>query len=178
LRSGTGHGTHDDTIASRPNKRHRASGPRLSNPGRQENSPARRLPFEGRLDEISQNLGFCVPEFAKYGVESLIATDDGSAGYHGLVTDYLVEWLEKSEIPFDDIIICACGPELMLARVAQIANEKNIDCQVSMERRMACGIGLCQSCAVECRLEDSNETIYKLCCQDGPVFNASQVVFS
>ena len=136
------------------------------------------LPFEGRLDEISQNLGFCVPEFAKYGVESLIATDDGSAGYHGLVTDYLVEWLEKSEIPFDDIIICACGPELMLARVAQIANEKNIDCQISTERRMACGIGLCQSCAVECRLEDSNETIYKLCCQDGPVFNASQVVFS
>jgi dihydroorotate dehydrogenase electron transfer subunit len=144
------------------------------------------LPFKGRLDEISQNLGFCVPEFARYGVESLIATDDGSAGYHGLVTDYLVEWLEKSEIrrkpslgrPFDDIIICACGPELMLARVAQIANEKNIDCQISMERRMACGIGLCQSCAVECRVADSNETIYKLCCQDGPVFNAREVVFS
>jgi dihydroorotate dehydrogenase electron transfer subunit len=136
------------------------------------------LPFEGRLDEISQNLGFCVPEFAKYGIESLVATDDGSAGYHGLVTDYLVEWLEKSEIPFDDIIICACGPELMLARMAQIANEKNIDCQVSMERRMACGIGLCQSCAVECKIEDSSETVYKLCCQDGPVFDSKEVVFS
>jgi dihydroorotate dehydrogenase electron transfer subunit len=136
------------------------------------------LPFEGRLDEISQNLGFCVPEFARYGIESLVATDDGSAGYHGLVTDYLVEWLEKSEIPFDDIIICACGPELMLARMAQIANEKNIDCQVSMERRMACGIGLCQSCAVECKIEDSSETVYKLCCQDGPVFDSREVVFS
>jgi dihydroorotate dehydrogenase electron transfer subunit len=136
------------------------------------------LPFEGRLDEISQNLGFCVPEFARYGIESLVATDDGSAGYHGLVTDYLVEWLEKSDIPFDDIIICACGPESMLAAVAQIANEKNIDCQVSMERRMACGIGLCQSCAVECRVAGSNETIYKLCCQDGPVFDAKEVVFS
>jgi dihydroorotate dehydrogenase electron transfer subunit len=136
------------------------------------------LPFEGRLDEISQNLGFCVPEFARYGIESLVATDDGSAGYHGLVTDYLVEWLEKSDIPFDDIIICACGPELMLAAVAQIANEKNIDCQVSMERRMACGIGLCQSCAIECCVAGSNETVYKLCCQDGPVFNAREVVFS
>lgn len=135
------------------------------------------LPFEGRLDEISQNLGFCVPEFAKYGIESLIATDDGSAGYHGFVTDCLAEWIEKCEIPFDDIIICACGPESMLAKVAQIAAENNIDCQVSMERRMACGIGLCQSCAVECRVSGSNETIYKMCCQDGPVFDAKEVVF-
>lgn len=139
---------------------------------------AEALPFEGQLDEISQQLGFSVPEFAKYGIESIVATDDGSAGYHGLVTDCLVEWLEKSELPFDDIIICACGPEVMLARVAQIAREKNIDCQVSMERRMACGIGLCQSCAVECKVNGSNETIYKMCCQDGPVFDAREVVFS
>jgi dihydroorotate dehydrogenase electron transfer subunit len=138
---------------------------------------AKALPFEGRLDEISQTLGFSVPEFAKYGIESLIATDDGSAGYHGLVTDCLAEWLEKNDLPFDDIIICACGPEPMLARVAQIAAEKNIDCQVSMERRMACGIGLCQSCAVECKVNGSNETIYKMCCQDGPVFDAGEVVF-
>ena len=138
---------------------------------------AEALPFEGRLDEISQTLGFSVPEFAKYGIESLIATDDGSAGYHGLVTDCLAEWLEKNDLPFDDIIICACGPEPMLASVAQIAAERNIDCQVSMERRMACGIGLCQSCAVECKIGDSNETIYKMCCQDGPVFDADEVVF-
>jgi dihydroorotate dehydrogenase electron transfer subunit len=135
------------------------------------------LPFEGRLDEISQNLGFCVLEFAKYGVESIVATDDGSAGYHGLVTDYLVEWLEKTDIPYDDIIICACGPESMLAAVAKIAAEKNVNCQLSMERRMACGIGLCQSCAVECKVTNSNETIYKMCCQDGPVFDAREVVF-
>jgi dihydroorotate dehydrogenase electron transfer subunit len=138
---------------------------------------AESLPFEGRLDEISQHLGFSVPEFAKYGIESIVATDDGSVGYHGLVTDCLTEWLEKSDLPFDDIMICACGPEPMLARVAQIAREKNIDCQVSMERRMACGIGLCQSCAVECKISDSNETIYKMCCQDGPVFDAKEVVF-
>ena len=138
---------------------------------------AEALPFEGRLDEISQHLGFSVPEFAKYGIESLIATDDGSAGYRGLVTDCLAEWLEESDLAFDDIIICACGPEPMLASVAQIAAEKNIDCQVSMERRMACGIGLCQSCAVECKVAGSNETIYKMCCQDGPVFDAKEVVF-
>jgi len=138
---------------------------------------AEALPFEGRLDEISQTLGFSVPEFAKYGIESLIATDDGSTGYHGLVTDCLAEWLEKSDLPSGDIIICACGPEPMLASVAQIAAEKNIDCQVSMERRMACGIGLCQSCAVECKVPGSNDTVYKMCCQDGPVFDGREVVF-
>jgi dihydroorotate dehydrogenase electron transfer subunit len=135
------------------------------------------LPFEGRLDEISQQLGFSLPEFARYGVESLVTTDDGSAGYRGLVTDCLSQWLEQSDVVPDDVIICACGPEAMLARVAHVAQEKNIDCQVSLERRMACGISLCQSCAVECKVEGSNETIYKMCCDHGPVFNSREVVF-
>jgi len=138
---------------------------------------AEELPFEGRLDEISQRLGFQLPEFGKHGIESQVATDDGSAGYHGLVTDCLSQWLGRPGLVGADTIIYSCGPERMLARVAQIAAEKNIDCQLSMERRMACGIGLCQSCAVECRLEGSNKTIYKLCCEDGPVFDAKEVVF-
>jgi len=135
------------------------------------------LPYEGRLDEISRRLGFWLPEFGKYGVQSLVATDDGSAGYHGLVTDCLCEWLEQSNLARDEMIICACGPEAMLARTAQIAIERGIDCQLSMEQRMACGIGLCQSCAVECRVPGSNETIYKMCCEHGPVFDAKEVVF-
>ena len=138
---------------------------------------AKELPFESCLDEISQQLGFSLPEFARYGVESLVATDDGSAGYHGFITDCLAEWLIKSSLPAEDIIIYSCGPESMLARMAQLAKEKNIDCQLSLERRMACGIGLCQSCAVECRVNGSNETIYKMCCKDGPVFNSNEVVF-
>ena len=138
---------------------------------------AKALPYEGRLDEISRQLGFSLPEFARYGIESLIATDDGSAGYHGLVTDCLTQWLEESDIVAAEIIICACGPEVMLARLAEIAIEKNIDCQVSMERRMACGINLCQGCAVECRVPGSNETIYKMCCKDGPIFDSKELVF-
>ncbi len=135
------------------------------------------LPFEGRLDEISQQLGFSIPEFARYGIESLLATDDGSAGYHGFVTDCLVERLGQSDLAAKDIVIYSCGPEAMLAKVAEIAKGKNIDCQVSMERRMACGIGLCQSCAVQCRQSDSNETVYKMCCKDGPVFDGREVIF-
>jgi dihydroorotate dehydrogenase electron transfer subunit len=138
---------------------------------------AKELPFQSYLDEISQQLGFSLPEFAKYGVESLVATDDGSAGYHGFITDCLAEWLSKSNLPAKDIIIYSCGPDSMLARMAQLTKEKNIDCQLSLERRMACGIGLCQSCAVECRVTGSNETVYKMCCKDGPVFNSKEVVF-
>jgi dihydroorotate dehydrogenase electron transfer subunit len=140
---------------------------------------ADQLPFENKLDEISQQLGFSLPEFARFGVKSQIATDDGSAGYHGLVTDCLEQWLrENSEIVRDEIIIYACGPEAMLAKVAKIAEQDKIDCQVSMERMMACGFGVCQSCAVECRVNGSNETVYKLCCEDGPVFDGRELFFS
>jgi dihydroorotate dehydrogenase electron transfer subunit len=136
------------------------------------------LPFERPLDEISQQLGFSLPEFAKHGVKSQVATDDGSAGFHGLVTDCLARWLDdkRGSAP-DGTVIYACGPEAMLARIAQIAEQKKIDCQVSLERRMACGFGVCQSCAVECKVPDTNETAYKLCCQDGPVFDSQEVVF-
>jgi len=138
---------------------------------------AQELPFERQLDAISQQLGFAVPEFAKYGIESLLATDDGSAGHHGMVTELAADWLGKCETANEKIIIYACGPEQMLSRVAKIGKGKNIDCQLSMERRMACGFGVCQSCAVECRAGDSNDTVYKLCCKDGPVFDAKEVVF-
>jgi dihydroorotate dehydrogenase electron transfer subunit len=139
---------------------------------------AKELPFEGRLDEISRQLGFSIPEFAKCGVKSQVATDDGSVGHEGVVTDLLERWLDaKPGLSTNEAIIYACGPEAMLAKVAEIARERNIDCQISMERMMACGIGVCQSCAVECHVEGSNETVYKLCCEDGPVFDSKQVVF-
>ncbi len=136
------------------------------------------IPFEGQFAHASQQVGLLVPAFTKLGIPSAVATDDGSAGYRGFITKRLSLWLnEQAALPLERTIIYACGPELMLSAVARIATERGIDCQVSMERRMACGIGVCQSCAVECRIEGSNETIYKLCCQDGPVFDARTVVF-
>jgi len=135
------------------------------------------LPFQGRADEISQQLGYSIREFARYGIESVVATDDGSAGYHGFVTDCFAEWLKGEELDPRGTVIYSCGPEPMMQKVAEIAAEQDIDCQVSLERRMACGTGLCQSCAIECRVPDSTETVYKLCCKDGPVFDAREVVF-
>lgn len=136
------------------------------------------LPFEGDFTHVSRQMDLLIPAFAKLGIPSAVATDDGSAGYRGFVTSRLALWLnEHAALPLERTAIYACGPESMLAAVARIANERGIECQISMERRMACGIGVCQSCAVECRVEGSNETIYKLCCQDGPVFDARTVVF-
>jgi dihydroorotate dehydrogenase electron transfer subunit len=140
---------------------------------------AKSLPFEGRLDAISQNVGFSIPAFGQLGIPSIVATDDGSMGHRGMITEGLVQWLtENSSRQRSSLIIYACGPEQMLAVVAKIAADRNIDCQVSMERRMACGIGLCQSCAVECKAANSSETVYKLCCKDGPIFDAREVVFA
>jgi dihydroorotate dehydrogenase electron transfer subunit len=138
---------------------------------------AEELPFEKPLDEISQQVGFSLAEFAEYGVKSFVATDDGSTGFAGPVTECSSDWLKRCRVAGGDMIIYACGPEPMLAKVAEIAKKRKIDCQVSMERMMACGIGICQSCPVECRVNGSNETVYKLCCKDGPVFDAKEVVF-
>lgn len=133
------------------------------------------LPFERTLDRISQELGYWLGEFAQYTFNSYVATDDGSAGFKGTVTDCLLDWFSNNICNPAETIICACGPRAMLANIAKLADEKKIDCLVSLEEMMACGIGLCQSCAVKCKDEKGNET-YKLCCKDGPVFNAKNIV--
>lgn len=111
-------------------------------------------------------------DFRQAGCNVLVATDDGSLGHHGLVTEY-----------FDQVqpdIIFACGPMPMLKAVSKFAEEKGIPCQVSLEERMACGIGACLGCACKVRRTsengESSET-YGHVCKDGPVFDSRQVVF-
>jgi len=128
--------------------------------------------------QTKDEFSFAPDRFTGYTMNLQPATDDGSLGFAGLVTDCLAERLDGLKSAVEDVIIYSCGPEAMLAKVAEIANKRKITCQVSMERRMACGIGLCQSCAVECRIPGSNETLYKLCCEDGPVFDSKEVVFN
>ncbi|MBL7106820.1 MAG: dihydroorotate dehydrogenase electron transfer subunit [Phycisphaerae bacterium] len=135
------------------------------------------LPFEKIADCIGAEGGDYLAEFSGTDTQTFVSTDDGSVGSKGFVTDILYRYLKQSGVERREIMVYACGPEPMLARVAQIAESENIDCQVSLERRMACGIGLCQSCAVECKAGDSGQSIYKMCCKDGPVFDASEVVF-
>lgn len=131
------------------------------------------FPFTVLIDNLR---GFVLEEFERIQVPSLIATDDGSAGYEGFITDHARDWLENNDTDPSSTMIFGCGPEPMLAATARLAESYNFPCQVSMERMMACGIGLCQSCAVEVK-NDQNGTQYQLCCKDGPVFNAKDVVW-
>jgi len=91
-----------------------------------------------------------------------VATEDGSSGYKGYVTDLLpVGPVYKA--------ILSCGPAPMLKTLSQYANEKGIPCQISVEERMACGIGACKGCVVKTMVG------YRLCCVEGPVFDSKEV---
>lgn len=97
----------------------------------------------------------------------LVATDDGTLGYHGFV-DTLVRQELEQDSAYDGVL--ACGPKPMLRSVAKVAEEFGIPCQVSMEERMGCGVGACLVCA--CDMADGTR---KHVCKDGPVFDAREV---
>ncbi len=101
-----------------------------------------------------------------------IATDDGSAGVKGMSTNILSTFLSRLE-KRSRLAIYACGPHAMLAAVARIAAEHLIPCQVSLEERMACGLGACMGCSIP-----QNAGGYKRACKDGPVFDANDIDWS
>lgn len=107
-------------------------------------------------------------DFKEAGCQVQVATDDGSYGYHGLVIDLIKD--EKPDI------IYACGPTPMLKAVCRFAEENGIKCEISLEERMACGIGACLGCACKLRNEDGTEYMGHVC-KNGPVFNYQSVVF-
>ncbi len=109
-------------------------------------------------------------EFEKSVSKLIITTDDGSYGIHGFVTQPLEKEIKNAEM------VCACGPTPMLRNVAKLAEKYGVACQVSLEQRMACGIGACLGCAVEVKREDGTTT-YKHVCKNGPVFNAEEVAW-
>lgn len=111
-------------------------------------------------------------DFERSGIRVMLATDDGSAGHRGLVTDLLKVRLEEEKPD----IVYACGPKVMLKFVAKMCAEYNVRCQVSLEERMACGVGACLGCATPIRRDDGSVT-YLHVCKDGPVFEAERVVF-
>ena len=100
------------------------------------------------------------------------ATDDGSAGYHGLVTDLLRGDLGGYEP--EKTMIYACGPVAMIRSLSHVVGKSVIRCEVSLEERMACGIGACLGCAVAIT-ESHGKTAYRRVCHDGPVFDIREI---
>lgn len=102
----------------------------------------------------------------KEDVTLLLATEDGSVGVKGYVSHYYDQLLDCDRI-------YACGPTPMLQSVQQYFLEKDIPCQLSLEGKMACGVGVCLGCTCQSAHEDA--TTYPKVCQDGPVFWAKDV---
>ena len=112
---------------------------------------------------------FLLDEFKEQG-ESFVATEDGSVGTKGNVLDAI------RENHLDADVIYACGPTPMLRALKAYAEEQNMTCYVSMEERMACGIGACLACVRNSTEKDAHSNVKnKRICKEGPVFNAKEV---
>jgi dihydroorotate dehydrogenase electron transfer subunit len=127
-----------------------------------------------------------IEEFARHGIPSIITTDDGSYGFRGFVTQALERYLDplNPQPRTPKPIIYTCGPELMMKRVADIAAARDIDCQIAVERAMACGMGTCQSCCIRVRKPDPSKPplvgrdwCYRLACTDGPIFRGRDLLW-
>ncbi len=120
----------------------------------------------------------CEEEFRKLGCDVKIATDDGSRGFKGKVTELLNKILPLA-ISHKPLAIYACGPRPMLKEVSRISLKYNIPAQVSLEDHMACGIGACLGCVVKVRSKEpgAGSSQYKRVCKEGPVFNAGEIIW-
>ena len=133
--------------------------------------------LKGKIKAIYSLIGtknesclFCEREFKDIGVQVSVTTEDGSYGRKGMVTDVLLELLSSKLSPAHTQIF-ACGPHEMLKYIAEISAQKGISCQISMEEKMACGLGGCLGCAVKIK------SGYKMVCKDGPIFDAKEIIW-
>ena len=112
---------------------------------------------------------FLLDEF-KEQADSFVATEDGSVGTKGNVIDAI------NENGLEADVIYACGPMPMLRALKAYAMEHDMECYVSMEERMACGIGACLACVCKTKDKDAHSNVNnKRICKEGPVFNAKEV---
>ena len=112
---------------------------------------------------------FLKEEFEAAG-ELYISTEDGSVGTKGNVMDAIREQKLEADI------IYACGPTPMLRAIKQYAEENGIECYISLEERMACGIGACLACVCKSKEKDAHSNVNnKRICKDGPVFLSTEV---
>jgi dihydroorotate dehydrogenase electron transfer subunit len=118
----------------------------------------------------TKGLILCERDFKRIASEVYVSTDDGTYGCKGFVSKLFHRILKTAESKFETIVY-VCGPHEMLKCIADICQERNFECQVSLEETMACGIGVCLGCAVKTKSGN------KLACKDGPIFNANELIW-
>lgn len=116
-----------------------------------------------------------VTDLETIGTTVHIATDDGSVGHHGYVTDILTDLLENTA--WQRPTVYACGPHGMLSAVAKITDDFEVPTQIAMENRMGCAMGVCLGCVCPVRI-DTNTIEYQRVCTEGPVFNATDIAWN
>ena len=116
------------------------------------------------LGARTQNHILCDKEFKKLGAEVYIATEDGSRGKRALATELAQEIVSSKKYRWQDVSVYAAGPMSMVKALCRLMKRCNLESQVSLEERMACGLGACLGCVVD------TQSGYKRVCKDGPVF--------
>jgi dihydroorotate dehydrogenase electron transfer subunit len=112
-------------------------------------------------------------DFLIQGIDVRLATDDGSRGHKGFVTEVVDQLIREHPVP-GSAIFC-CGPEPMMHAVAELAAKDQIPCWLSLETPMACGFGACFSCVTRVKQPDG-QWDYRRTCVEGPIFRAEQLV--
>jgi dihydroorotate dehydrogenase electron transfer subunit len=114
-----------------------------------------------------------VQEFDALGVDVIYTTDDGSFGRKGVVTDALSEILDQGGRAH----VYTCGPTAMLRAVGNLCVSRGVDCQVSVETMMPCGLGVCMGCVVKIKDKTEAGWSYLRSCYEGPVFKAEEIIW-
>ncbi|MGI6091204.1 MAG: dihydroorotate dehydrogenase electron transfer subunit [Saccharofermentanales bacterium] len=115
--------------------------------------------------------------------QCIFASDTGGLDFTGHAGEALTSVLDTLSLRAEQLLVCACGPVGLLENIALQCLERKIQCQVSLEARMACGIGVCVGCSIPVYQQDrgtktaDSETTYERCCYDGPVFPAARIVW-
>jgi dihydroorotate dehydrogenase electron transfer subunit len=116
--------------------------------------------------------------FLELGVRTQVATDDGSAGFRGNVVQLLEELWRKEALP-ERVRLLACGPDRMLEAVETLARERGLECWLSLETLMGCGVGICNGCPVATRPDGPlGAWPNAKCCVEGPVFKTDAITLS
>ena len=152
-----------------------------------QRSPQKGIVFVGGRKRVDI---LCEKEFAALGWDVRVATEDGSLGKKGLVTDLLIAELRGSQgkktqtkklkirtphSALRNYKLFACGPTGMLKAVGRIADEFQVPAELSMDEHMCCGVGVCLTCVIPVKAGDGWE--YQRTCTEGPVFDSRRIAW-
>ncbi len=115
-------------------------------------------------------------QLAGAGVRPIWASDDGSKGFHGTAVALLDHLINSGKLNPKLLYVYGCGPEPMMSALARVCAAHGSYCEVSLERSMPCGYGVCMGCVVQ-GVDCEGYDTYKRVCRDGPVFDASKIIF-